>query len=163
MDREVFFFSNLKRTIYFSKFNLSLCSYRRIIYTGICCTNIQLFLKRIYSTRSHIIWFLVGKLFLHVVLNNDAFKTWTHEQQSHCFVLHKRLFPLHLGALYRRSKEIYSIKAYLNLCILPEMENKISSVLNFSIVVEYPRGYLTTIVYDIIGLPKTGQLIICQS
>ena len=48
------------------------------------------------------------------------------------------------------------------------MENKINSVvgeilLNFTIVVEYPRGYLTTIVYDIIGLPKTGQLIICQS
>ena len=47
------------------------------------------------------------------------------------------------------------------------MENKISSggeiFLNFSIVVEYPRGYLTTIVYDIIGLPKTGQLIMCQS
>ena len=48
------------------------------------------------------------------------------------------------------------------------MENKISSVvgeilLNFSIVVEYPRGYLTTIVYDMIGLTKTGQLIICQS
>ena len=48
------------------------------------------------------------------------------------------------------------------------MENKISSVvgeilLNFSIVVEYLREYSNTIVYDMIGLTKTGQLIICQS